>query len=358
MEGLDGILYINLDHRIERKERLLKELERLGVSPSQVHRIAGVYHPHNGTKGCLLSHIHALETAQKKGWKRVLILEDDAIFHHDDTKIHSQITTFFFQAGEEWDLFFLGGSTVQKEKAPWEGYVQIRKSWCSHAYIVNGPYIEKLLTCFREGYEKIREHIHNNQSYRFSLDHLWLPLQKKDRWYGGVEQVAFQKEGPSDIDIFAQPLNRFAQVIYIDQGGGESLVKEFERQQVDPLRIYRAEGKKGEERENHLRALEKAQEGVGMTVLVLEEGVFFSEKAERVDEKIAHFFKWRGREWDLFLLQGEGVETLESAHPDFREITKFSNLKAYAFHRSALETIYDQFKNHWGTSLLSWYTTH
>ena len=75
---LDAIIYINLENRADRKDLLLKELETLNTNMSKVHKISGVYIPKNGHKGCIQSHILALNMCKLNNWDRVLILEDDA----------------------------------------------------------------------------------------------------------------------------------------------------------------------------------------------------------------------------------------------------------------------------------------
>ena len=75
------IVYINLDYREDRKAIFLKEMERLKVK--EVHRISAHYDPLNGVRGCLISHLEALDFMEKKGWKRGLILEDDCFFEKD-----------------------------------------------------------------------------------------------------------------------------------------------------------------------------------------------------------------------------------------------------------------------------------
>ena len=54
---LDAIIYINLENRIDRKDLLLKELEKLNVDMSKVHKVSGIAIPKNGHKGCVQSHI-------------------------------------------------------------------------------------------------------------------------------------------------------------------------------------------------------------------------------------------------------------------------------------------------------------
>lgn len=75
----DLIVYINLDHRKDRKKEIEHELKNLNLY-KKAYRIPAYCDPLNGTKGCLISHIYALNFAIRKGAKNVLILEDDCIF--------------------------------------------------------------------------------------------------------------------------------------------------------------------------------------------------------------------------------------------------------------------------------------
>jgi hypothetical protein len=75
----DGIVYINLENREDRKKLFLDEIKKIGIDESKLHKVSGVYIPKNGHKGCAHSHYLALLEAKKLKWKNVLILEDD--FH-------------------------------------------------------------------------------------------------------------------------------------------------------------------------------------------------------------------------------------------------------------------------------------
>ena len=80
---LDAIIYINLEARNDRKDLVLKELEKLNTDMSKVYKVSGVYMPKNGHKGCIQSHILALNMIKLNQWNRVLILEDDAILDNN-----------------------------------------------------------------------------------------------------------------------------------------------------------------------------------------------------------------------------------------------------------------------------------
>lgn len=97
-KGIDGVVVINMESRTDRytafmenvgkfvpPERLVrinavvgKELPGYGKRPWFTERTgerAGMW---AGAAGCALSHRHAIELARDRGWKNVLILEDDA----------------------------------------------------------------------------------------------------------------------------------------------------------------------------------------------------------------------------------------------------------------------------------------
>ena len=53
------VLYINLNYRKDRKKNLLKEAKRAGIK--KIKRIPAKFDVLDGAKGCLFSHIRALE---------------------------------------------------------------------------------------------------------------------------------------------------------------------------------------------------------------------------------------------------------------------------------------------------------
>lgn len=98
-EMVDGILVINLDSSVaryeafrraaegslpaERVERLSavagRELPGYGVHPWFTARTGARAGTWAGAAGCVLSHRKCIETARERGWRSVLLLEDDAL---------------------------------------------------------------------------------------------------------------------------------------------------------------------------------------------------------------------------------------------------------------------------------------
>lgn len=102
----DGILYINLEMRKDRKTKIKREFKKVGLHPDKIHRIEGLLDELNGTRACAYSHAEALDFAIRQGWKNVLILEDDCLFVKPLSVINNYIHTFFEQFEENWDVFF------------------------------------------------------------------------------------------------------------------------------------------------------------------------------------------------------------------------------------------------------------
>jgi|GEM_PF-813954 GR25 family glycosyltransferase involved in LPS biosynthesis len=344
MRGIDGIIYINLDHRTDRKALIEQELNRLRIPQEKIFRLGAVFDRLNGTKGCMLSHIKALELAQKMGWERTLILEDDAFFIEGRETIESALSTFYGAVGSEWDVFFLGGTYLEREKTTKDTLFLIRKGLASHAYLIHRPYVDKLRTCFLITYDIIKDHLLSAQSLQYSLDQVWVILQKEDRWYAFQDSFVVQRESPSDIDIVAEPLNRFLRVIYIDTGHQDSLFKEFSRLRFDCEKVHRAE--------SHLGAIEKAMELKRGRTLILEDTATFSENIEDLDQKIIHFHRWRGRDWNLFLLDGDHSEHTQTKHPFFRKVIKLYRPKAYAVNDTFYPLLYRHFSKGEGLETL------
>lgn len=200
LSNFDGIVYLNLERRADRKDALLKEFARLEVDEKKVHRIGSVDDPFNGIRGCLHSHIKALDFVQKMEWKRGLILEDDCHFPEDFSSLKGETSNFFTLAQNKWDVYLLGSWYWRHQNTPWDNIFQIKYSRRAHAYCVNPSYLFTLQKCFEKGYEIVKSHPFYKQSRMYATDILWEELQFSDRWYGPKSPLAYQGESFSDIE--------------------------------------------------------------------------------------------------------------------------------------------------------------
>lgn len=335
MQGIDGIMYINLDERTERREMLEGEVDRLNLPKGKIYRLSATHDRLNGVRGCLLSHIRALEMVQEKGWKNALILEDDILFMSDREEIESSLERFYSSAKEDWDVIFLGGIFVEKEKTGWEGVIRIHQSLCSHAYIIQSSYIPKLKECFSCAVEMIKNDLFRFHSTKYALDRVWAPLQKQDRWYALEKQRILQRMIPSDIDIVSIPMNRFDEVICIDTGNKEALREEFLRFGVSIEDLHWAS--------SYQEAMQLAKNLKGRRFFFVEDTTKFPQNGDELDLHFLHFFRWRAREWDLFLIESNQCEKIPSEHFFFQKVTKIFSPKCFVASDLILGALLDHF---------------
>jgi hypothetical protein len=100
----EGAILINLDDRIDRLERSISELARHGVA-DRVTRLSAFRHE-NGMYGCSVSHLEAVRYARWKGWRSVLVLEDDIRF--SESFREDAPAALCDLAGRDWGLFQFG----------------------------------------------------------------------------------------------------------------------------------------------------------------------------------------------------------------------------------------------------------
>jgi len=247
---LDAIIYINLENRADRKDLLLKELETLNTNMSKVHKISGVYIPKNGHKGCIQSHILALNMCKLNNWDRVLILEDDAqlttnpeIFNNiinktldyldtlDTTEKNSTQTSEQTQATEQtqihngWDVIMLATAnkiisntttynktldidipdapeqeqnTKDETKQETKQTLKLEKitsATTSSAYIVRNNYIDRILNLFKVCNNNMQHgKLSSNNHETYALDQKWITLQQQDNWFALSPDIIKQRE--------------------------------------------------------------------------------------------------------------------------------------------------------------------
>jgi len=197
LHAFDGVVYINLSHRKDRNQLLLEELNRLQVSSQLIHRIDAVHDFLNGHRGCAQSHYQALELAKRKGWKNVLILEDDMQFTKSKEEIKQEI--FFKHFAEHWDVFFLAANVFEARVTDHPKIKQVLCAQCAHAYAVNSCYFLTLQQCFQEAYQAMLEDECFVDSLFKAIDQRWKTLQPQGKWYIG-NVLGQQRRSYSDIE--------------------------------------------------------------------------------------------------------------------------------------------------------------
>lgn len=189
---IGGIVYINLEHRIDRKKQIKKELDLLGCKYIRMNAIKN----DNGGLGCVRSHIKCLEYAKQENLSNIFILEDDFVFIENKKIINNRLKTALFKLKNNWDIIMLSGHG-KEEITDIDILNKITNGQTASGYIVNSHYYDKLLEIYRES----EKHLANGDDYEiWALDQNWKKLQEKDRWYIFNPRLGQQKESYSDIE--------------------------------------------------------------------------------------------------------------------------------------------------------------
>jgi glycosyl transferase family 25 len=204
-EKIDGIVYINLEKRDDRKKLILNELSKIETDMNRVNKVSGVYIPKNGHKGCVQSHITALNIAKMNRWKYTLIFEDDMELNVSPDEFNDSINNILDYMNKNninWDVIML--ATGHNEKTSifnTYDFVRIKKATTSSGYIVNQRYYDKLIKLFTYCNENMsKDKWSGGKDWEpYALDQQWEKLQEKDNWYGFKNDLIKQRNSASTI---------------------------------------------------------------------------------------------------------------------------------------------------------------
>ena len=206
-EFIDKAVYINLDHREDRRQIMNQFFQEAGVPSEKVERFSAIRHA-VGIVGCAMGHIEILKKAKREGWKALLILEDDMKWVPDSyARIEKLVTET-----PNWDVCMLTG--LYMESAP----PRVNIAFCTNAYIVKQHYYDTLLNNFETGLkhkletrppgflsiikdrrpERLKNKMINDKN-QYNVDVYWFKLQMRDNWIGMFPPACNQLETYSDI---------------------------------------------------------------------------------------------------------------------------------------------------------------
>jgi len=134
--SFDKYLYINLNHREDRKKQILGELNKIGIPNKKIERIEAVHEKYNGHIGCAKSHIKALELAQKENLNNVVIFEDDFVFTLDKDEVNQKLNKFLEDYKENWDVLQLTSHYVNLEDIGKDYLKNVNSATAPSAYII------------------------------------------------------------------------------------------------------------------------------------------------------------------------------------------------------------------------------
>lgn len=189
---IDKIFYINLDKREDRKKEIEDELTKYEL---EGERYSGIYTPHSGIVGCGYSHLNVLKLAKERGYKNVLILEDDFEFVVSKKELEESLVTFF-ENTSIYDVCMLSYIVQKSEEIP--GNTHIRKiidGQTASGYIVNADYLDVLIELYEWAIPELEK---TNEHWNYANDHVWKRLQPGANWFYFVNRLGKQRDSYSD----------------------------------------------------------------------------------------------------------------------------------------------------------------
>jgi len=171
--GFSQIYPINLKRRPDRFNRMMYNLEQLGIEAKAVEAVDGrqldenyikfhgiqmmpdfsePYHKRPltyGEIGCFMSHFNIWQDMLENNYEKVLILEDDIRFRPYFTEKLQYLMEELDTSAPYWDLVFLGRKILQDADEPWvegsEQLVYVDYSYWTLSYILTKAGAAKLL---------------------------------------------------------------------------------------------------------------------------------------------------------------------------------------------------------------------
>jgi glycosyl transferase family 25 len=194
VRDIQNVFYINLEHRTDRRQMVIKEFEKLGwVNEPRWFKAVEM---ENGAIGCTISHIKCIELAKRMGLSHVVICEDDIKFSSPST--FTENLEKFLSSGIEWNVILLAGNNVGQYIDTGEGAVQIQMCQTTTGYIVKSDYYDTLINNFKEGLGKLIREPFNHSKY--AIDKYWFYLQIIGKWFLIYPLTVTQQSVYSDIE--------------------------------------------------------------------------------------------------------------------------------------------------------------
>lgn len=193
-EQIDGIFYINLDHRTDRKQEIETELTRFDLKferfPAISHKIGGV--------GCGTSHMEVIKLAKQRGYRNVMIFEDDIEFIVDKETFDKNMQELFDHRmlTNDFDVCFLAYNVSSSE--PMESYPFVQRVWASQtasAYIINEHFFDALINIYSYSIDMFER---KDQHWLYSIDQSWKQIQPHTFWICFTERIGKQRASMSD----------------------------------------------------------------------------------------------------------------------------------------------------------------
>jgi GR25 family glycosyltransferase involved in LPS biosynthesis len=207
---LDAIYYINLDHRVDKRQHMETNVfpyfqqDKLNLA-DRIERFPAILHP-NGAIGCSLSHIAVARKAKSAGARYYIVLEDDFEFLVSREVFQDTLCKILTPPVLDFKVIMLAYNANNSSSSPISISTSSTTSTTSileattnaqttAGFIVNCTYIDELIACWDRGIERF---IATGEHWNYACDQCWKELQK-EKWFITKPRIGKQRAGFSDI---------------------------------------------------------------------------------------------------------------------------------------------------------------
>ena len=196
MNNIDIIYFINLNHRTDRLNQILNELDKMNINREKIIRVEAVYVKDYGALGCSMSHCIAMEhfINTDNNINNAIILEDDFQFTQDINTVNNLLNSFFNNK-IDYDVLLLSSNTLKEETTEYDFITKIIDAQTTSGYCLNKKFAPMLLENFKESVANLQQHKRG-----YCCDINWKKLQPKYNWYCLKPKIGQQRLSYSDIE--------------------------------------------------------------------------------------------------------------------------------------------------------------
>jgi glycosyl transferase family 25 len=186
---MEGAFYMNLDRRTDRRAEMEGELNRIGISAERFRAVPTT----PGIIGCGISHSAVVREAKRRGYKNVLVLEDDFQFLVEPAEFWRLLEQALKEA-PDYDVIMLGYS-IQRSEPFSDTLDRVLEAQAGSAYIVNEKMYNSLISTWDEGTKLL---ICTMEHWNYSCDQIWKRLQPAAKWYAFRTRIGRQRPSIAD----------------------------------------------------------------------------------------------------------------------------------------------------------------
>ena len=172
MDRIDKFIYLNLDHREDRKKHILSELKKFGIPDEKIIRFSSIKKD-KGIIGCALSHMKAIELFKESKDKVWCILEDDHYFLKSLEETNKYVNQFI--DNENYDVFTGCTCALKCCGIGDKLLMRVYQSSITSFYIIKDNTADALIASHKNS---ARSFGPKGDKKGIHLDHMWYHLMK------------------------------------------------------------------------------------------------------------------------------------------------------------------------------------